>query len=201
MQDASLDGSLGTSLARPQNCLAKASESAAIVLRRNLMLKRLSWKPLCAAAALASLVSFHFSTAHYSTAAEKYPPPATRSLDDAGKSFMHAKLLAVHQVVDGLAYEDFARIEQGADELLRITELASWKVRRDPIYMHYSSDFESTALRLRDAARARSIEKATFAYMHLTVSCTACHQHVRRVVQIAPASEASVAPASRTIIR
>tara|TARA_R110002072_G_scaffold13481_2_gene56823 strand:+ start:15084 stop:15575 length:492 start_codon:yes stop_codon:yes gene_type:complete len=163
------------------------------------MLKRLSWKPACAAVALASILSFH-----YSTAAEKYPPPASHSLDvdnDAGKSFMHAKLLAAHQVVDGLAYEDFTRIERGADELLRMTELASWKVRRDPVYMHYSSDFESTALRLRDAARARSTEKATFAYMHLTVSCTACHQHVRKVVRIAPETEASVAPANRTLIR
>ncbi|MFT5092324.1 MAG: hypothetical protein ACI93T_001143 [Porticoccaceae bacterium] len=162
------------------------------------MLKRIPWKTLCAAVALASLVSFH------STAAEKHPSPASRSLDvedDSGKSFMHAKLQATHQVVDGLAFEDFARIERGADELLRMTELASWKLRRDPLYMHYSSDFESTALRLRDAARARSIEKATFAYMHLTVSCTACHQHVRNVVQIAPATEASVAPANQTIIR
>ncbi|MFT5094622.1 MAG: hypothetical protein ACI93T_003462, partial [Porticoccaceae bacterium] len=48
------------------------------------MLKRISWKPLCAAVALASLVSLHL------TAAEKHPPPASRSLDvedDSGKSF------------------------------------------------------------------------------------------------------------------
>lgn len=162
------------------------------------MLKRLPWKPLCAAVALAGLVSFR------STAAEKHPPPASRSLQvehESSKSFMQAKLIAAHQVVDGLAYEDFDRIERGADELLRMTELASWKVRRDPIYMHYSADFESTALRLRDAARARSIEKATFAYLHLTVSCMACHQHVRNVVQIAPAAEARIDASNRTTVR
>jgi hypothetical protein len=185
--------SLGISFAFFETC-----QYNEYLVRRELMLKRFPWKPLCAVVALASLVSFH------STAAEKHPPPASRSLETeeaSGKLFMHAKLLATHQVVDGLAFEDFARIERGADELLRMTELASWKVRRDPIYMHYSSDFETTALRLLDAARARSIEKATFAYMHLTVSCTACHLHVRNVVQIAPATEANAAPSNQTIVR
>ncbi len=159
---------------------------------------KFSWKATLATVALGGLVTFH------TVADEINPPPASRTLDnddDSGKPFMHAKLAAAHQIVDGLAFEDFSRIENGADELLRMTELASWKVRRDPIYMHYSADFEGTALRLRDAARARSIEKATFAYMHLTVSCTACHQHVRDVVQIAPAADATAQPTVRTVIR
>ncbi|NQV22912.1 MAG: hypothetical protein HQ518_00970 [Rhodopirellula sp.] len=162
------------------------------------MFKQYSWKPLCAALALAGLLSFH------SIAAENSPPPASRVLDaetESGEAFMHAKLTATHLVVDGLAYEDLGRIEKGADELLQITELASWKVRRDSVYMHYAGDFERTATRLRDAARAHSIEKATFAYIHLTVSCTACHQHVRNVVQVAPATEARFHPGSRPMRR
>ena len=162
------------------------------------MFKHLSWKSVCVAGALAGLVSLH------SIAAEKNPPAASRLLEEhteSGEAFMHAKLKATHQIVDGLAFEDYARIEQGADELLRITEMASWKVRRDPIYMHYAADFEQTATRLLNAARARSIEKATFAYMHLTVSCTACHHHVRNVVQIAPAADAAFQPGKRPVFR
>lgn len=162
------------------------------------MFHHVPWKPLCAAIALAGLVSFH------SIAAENNPPPAKRVLDakpESGEAFMQAKLTATHLVVDGLAYEDFGQIEEGADKLLQITELASWKVRRDPVYMHYAGDFERTATRLRDAARAHSIEKATFAYVHLTVSCTACHQHVRNVVQIAPSTEARFHPESRPMLR
>ena len=162
------------------------------------MCNQFSWKAALATVALAGVVTFH------AFADEIHPPPASRTLDaydGSGKPFMHAKLAATHQIVDGLAFEDFSRIERGADELLRMTELASWKVRRDPIYMHYSADFESTSLRLRSAARARSIEKATFAYMHLTVSCTACHQHVRGVVQIAPAADATAQPTGRTVLR
>lgn len=161
------------------------------------MLNRLSWKLLCPVAVVTAFATYH------SVSAEKHPPAASRLLDteEATQSFMYAKLEATHQIIDGLAYEDFSNIEDGADELLRMTELSSWKVRRDPIYMHYSADFERTALRLRDAARARSIEKAKFAYMHLTVSCTTCHQHVRNVVQVAPSADAKLSPAKRTVVR
>jgi len=163
-----------------------------------MMWNQFSWKAALATVALAGAVTFH------TVADEIHPPPASRKLDDddrSGTPFMHAKLAATHQIVDGLAFESFSQIERGADELLRMTELASWKVRRDPIYMHYSADFESTALRLRKAARARSIEKATFAYMHLTVSCTACHQHVRNVVQMDPAPDATAQPTGQTVFR
>lgn len=156
------------------------------------------WKPTCAAFVIAGLVSFH------SPAAEPDPPPASRLLEanaDSGDAFMQAKLAATHEIVDGLAYEDFTRIERGAVELLRVAELASWKVRRDPLYMHYTTDFEETAVRLRDAARRRSIDSATFAYMHLTVSCTACHQHVRNVVQVAPARGARFESWNRRVVR
>ncbi len=161
------------------------------------MFNQLSWKPLCLVAVIAAFASYH------SVSAEKHPPAASRLMVSAqeGQSFMDAKLEATHQIIDGLAFEDFAKIEEGADELLQITELSSWKVRRDPVYMHYSTDFERTSLRLRDAARARSIEKATFAYIHLTVSCMTCHQHVRNVVQIAPAADAKLPPANRSVIR
>lgn len=162
------------------------------------MLKQGLLKPLCALAAVATLASLH------SASAEKHPPVAERSIDPDTQtpvSFMHAKLRATHHIIDGLAFEDFNRVEEGAEELLRMTELASWKVRRDPVYMHYSADFERTATRLRDAARAHSIEKATFAYMHLTVSCTTCHQHVRNVVQVAPASGARLPDVGPTVIR
>lgn len=153
------------------------------------------WKLTCAALLIAGLVSFH------SPAAESDSPPGTEADTQSGEAFMQAKLKATHEIVDGLAFEDFTRIERGADELLRVAELASWKVRRDPVYMHYAMDFEETALRLRDAARRRSVESATFAYMHLTVSCTACHQHVRNVVQVAPARGARFESWNRRVLR
>lgn len=145
------------------------------------MKRSTSWKALTIALTLGGLVSFH------SPAAE---PPAENtpiSTESERDTFMHTKLEAAHQIVDGLAFEDFALIERGTETLLKVGEEASWKVRRDPAYMHYAADFQVTTERLRNAARRHSIEEATFAYVHLTVSCTACHQHVRNVVQVAPA--------------
>lgn len=161
------------------------------------MINYVPWRLLSAVLVVAAFASYH------SVSAEKHPPAASRLLDadEPTHSFMHAKLQATHQIIDGLAYENFSDIAKGADELLRMTELSSWKVRRAPVYMHYSADFERTALRLRDAARAGRLEKATFAYMHLTVSCTTCHQHVRNVIQIAPAADAELSLPKRTIIR
>lgn len=143
---------------------------------------------------LGGLVSFH------SIEADGNPPPPVRSRaarSESGNSFMRAKLNATHQIVDGLAFEDFSRIEQAANDLMSIGESASWKVNRNPVYMQYAADFENTARQLRDAGRARNIEKATFAYMHLTVSCAACHRHVRNVIQIAPQQDARFVPVPR----
>lgn len=153
---------------------------------------------LCVGLALAGLISFH------SIADDANPPTPVRSSrgdTETGTAFMHSKLRATHQIVDGLAFEDFAVIEKGASALIHVGEMASSNVRRNPVYMQYAADFENTAVQLRDAARARSIEKATFAYMHLTVSCAACHRHVRNVVQIAPGREAKFTPVRPRTIR
>ncbi len=113
------------------------------------------------------------------------PQPAT------GEQFMRAKLATTSKVVEGLATEDFALIEEGAEEWLAICESASWKVRRNPMYMHYTADFQHMVAHLREMAKQQNIQGATFAYMHVTVSCMSCHQHVRGVVQIAPATSQS----------
>jgi len=95
------------------------------------------------------------------------------------RMFMRRKLATVHKVVEGLATEDFDMLKAGAVELVTIAETAAWKSTRDPFYTQYSGHFEQAAKDLIKAAEAKSVEKATFAYMHVTMSCTACHQHVR----------------------
>ena len=120
-----------------------------------------------------------------------------KSSDSVKSEFMRAKLATTQKIVQGLATEDFALIKKGADELLTISENAAWQVRRDPIYMHYSSNFQQMATRMKRSAEQRNIEGATFAYIHVTVSCMACHQHVRDVIHVAPRS--SKRPSARRI--
>ena len=162
------------------------------------MFRGTTWKPLCLALAGAAAVAL------YSVADEPPPPPVERTIEavtESGSMFMREKLDVAHDIIDGLAFEDFGRIERGANKLLKMADEASWRVRRDPVYMHYSADFEANALRLREAAQKRSLGSATFAYMHLTVSCTACHQHVRGVVQVAPTTDGRIAPSGTRVIR
>lgn len=101
------------------------------------------------------------------------------------KAFMRKKLSATQKIIEGLATDNFGLIEQAADELLAIRESAQWEVSGDPFYSYYSRDFESRVDELKAAAKKQSPEEATFAYTHVTMSCTACHQRVRRVTRIA----------------
>ena len=110
--------------------------------------------------------------------------PAKSNDAETQTTFMRRKLSTVHKVVEGLATEDFDLIEEGANELLAIRESAHWEASTDPFYVFYTRDFEKTAKQLRQAAKDQSVETATFAYVHMTYSCTACHQRVRGVKRV-----------------
>ena len=115
------------------------------------------------------------------------PVPRKKSEDDkAGPQVeMRAKLAMVQKIVEGISTEDFDMVEAGATELVTLAESAAWKSSRDPYYRHYSGNFEQAARGLIDAAKRESVEKSTFAYVHVTFSCTACHQHVRSTIRTA----------------
>jgi len=100
------------------------------------------------------------------------------------KVFMRQKLAMVNRIVEGLTTEDFGLVTQGGNELAELSESAAWASDGDPFYRHYSSNFEQAVGTLLNAADAKSPEKVTFAYMHVMVSCTACHQHVRNTTRL-----------------
>lgn len=102
--------------------------------------------------------------------------------------FMRGKLKMVNKIVEGISTEEFDLVEEGALELAALSESATWKSTKDPFYGHYSSNFEHAVRGLLAAAKSESIEKATFAYVHVTISCTACHQHVRGTKRVAAAA-------------
>lgn len=130
------------------------------------------------------------TTRQYQQPASNRPKDAVTQAELQRRQFMQSKLTTANKIVKGLATEDFRLLRETAIEWIKIADSASWKVRRDPIFIQYSRNFQSQADRLRRAAERQSIEEATFAYVHATVTCTACHQHVRGVVQVAPAADA-----------
>lgn len=108
----------------------------------------------------------------------------TSAAEATQTTFMRRKLATVHKVVEGLATDDFDLIKEGADEMLAIRESAHWDASSDPFYVFYTRDFEKAVKHLKQAADDQSVEAATFAYVHMTYSCTACHQRVRSVKRI-----------------
>lgn len=103
---------------------------------------------------------------------------------------MRAKLSAIDQIVEGLAVENYSLISEGGKKLLALSADAAFQTRRDPLYMHYSSVFQTNVNELMNSARRESLGDATLSYINLTVSCVACHKHVRGAVQMAPVRNA-----------
>lgn len=100
-------------------------------------------------------------------------------------AFMRGKLNMVQKIIEGLSTDDFDLVQSGSLDLIRLSESATWKSLNDPFYRHYSANFEQAVRGLLTAAKSGSPEKTTFAYVHVTMSCMACHQHVRRTRRVA----------------
>ncbi len=116
--------------------------------------------------------------------------PASEPVPRPGVSFMRAKLSAIDQIVEGLAVENYSLISEGGEKLLALSADAAFQTRRDPLYMHYSSVFQTNVNELMNSAKRESLGDATLNYINLTVSCVACHKHVRGAVQVAPVQNA-----------
>ena len=57
---------------------------------------------------------------------------------------------------------------------------ADWNVFTSKEYLQMSSDFRSSAERLRDSAKAKNIDGATLSYFEVTLSCVRCHKYIRK---------------------
>ncbi len=111
------------------------------------------------------------------------PIPTTE--EPQTSAFMERKLDAAHRILSGVMTEEFDSIAKAADDLLRLSRAAEWNVvNDDAVYSHFSTEFQRQATKLANAARAKDLEKATFAWQRLTSSCVDCHQHVRDVVRV-----------------
>jgi hypothetical protein len=94
---------------------------------------------------------------------------------------MLKKLQNSQQVLDGLALGDFDKIGKHAEELIRISKAAEFKVLKTPQYEIYSNDFRRNADTLVNMAKGKNLDGAALAYVELTLTCVKCHKHVREV--------------------
>jgi cytochrome c556 len=94
-------------------------------------------------------------------------------------AFMRLKLKASQEVLEGIALEDFAKIRKNAQALSLMTEDEIWHVLQTPDYLRLSNEFRRSADEVANAAEAKNLDRATLAYMEMTMKCVSCHRHIR----------------------
>jgi hypothetical protein len=103
-------------------------------------------------------------------------------------TLMLAKLASTQAVAAGLVSQDFDRIRQGANELVRICDASLWEQNVDQVYMHHRVELRRQAMKLARMADDQNLDGAAFAYMNSMATCISCHQHCRDVLRIADRS-------------
>lgn len=127
------------------------------------------------------------ASAEASPVDEKKPePPTTGDAENEGQSrtalakFMHVKLDASNDILEGLLLEDEKKIIKGAQKMREMSDAEKWRVSNDMMYRHHSEDFRRNVDKLISAAKGNSIDRAALNWFDVTLSCIDCHRWVRR---------------------
>lgn len=99
--------------------------------------------------------------------------------DAATKEVMKDKLQHSQAVLEGIATEDFARIQEHADKLGKLSQAAGWHARQTPEYVLFTTEFRRQTDALTAAAQEKNVDAATLAYVQMTFSCVHCHKYMR----------------------
>jgi cytochrome c556 len=93
--------------------------------------------------------------------------------------FMKMKLQNAQAVLEGLALNDFKRIEQSAEYLWMLSKKAEFQHRHTPEYKQYSDAFGRNAETIVRMAQEKNLDGAARAYVQMTINCVDCHKHLR----------------------
>lgn len=95
-------------------------------------------------------------------------------------AFMQKKLLLSQEILKGLVMADFEAIEQASEKIGLLSQHAQWHiVRNDPVYNHFTIEFQRIAKQLSLNAKQKNLDGAAYANDHLVATCIACHKHIR----------------------
>jgi len=135
------------------------------------------------AAAIGLICLLAFATVWNGVQAET--PRGTETTDSSEsdpKDLMSLKLKYSQQILAGLVRGDFETIATSAGDLNRLSQQPQWdRFQGDPVYSHFTVEFQRIAQRLAGHAKAENLEAAAYTAQLLTSNCIACHQHVRDV--------------------
>jgi uncharacterized secreted protein with C-terminal beta-propeller domain len=93
---------------------------------------------------------------------------------------MRVKLLRAQALLQALTLEDFKSIQENAESLVRISKATEFlRAYKTEEYEFQARVFQKAAETLAAKAKEKNIDGATLAYVDMTVSCVACHNHFR----------------------
>ncbi|MBI5760269.1 MAG: hypothetical protein HZA46_17275 [Planctomycetales bacterium] len=98
---------------------------------------------------------------------------------EAVQDFMRAKLDASKSTLEGLVLEDFDEIGKQSVRLLAMSRRAEWNAIEGKVYQQLSSEFRSSVTQLGTAAKEKNLDKASLAYVQMTIRCLDCHKVIR----------------------
>jgi hypothetical protein len=94
---------------------------------------------------------------------------------------MQEKLISSKMLLEGIALEDFNKINRSAETLIQLSKTAEWFVYNTPRYELHSNDFRRVAESILQKAKDKNLDGVTLAYFELTMACVRCHRYVREV--------------------
>jgi cytochrome c556 len=93
---------------------------------------------------------------------------------------MQVKLKRSQAVLEALATENFKALEESANSLARISRATEFlRAYKTEEYEFQARVFQRSADMLGAKAKEKNLDGATLAYLDMTISCVACHNHFR----------------------
>ena len=102
-------------------------------------------------------------------------------------TWMMKKLEMSQQIMEGLARGDLDVVQQSATTMRTLSRIEGWARRRDTReYRRQLKFFDQSNTAIIRQAKNDNLNGATLAFTQMTLSCVACHQHLRDEPQATP---------------
>lgn len=95
-------------------------------------------------------------------------------------TFMRLKLEPVKGALEGIALADFEMIAKHAGTIRNLMLDESWMVVQSDEYRRQSNEFRTIVEQLEKAAHEKNVDRATLAYVQMTIRCVQCHELLRK---------------------
>ncbi|MCI0701751.1 MAG: hypothetical protein L0241_11765 [Planctomycetia bacterium] len=111
---------------------------------------------------------------------QKEPPKSDTPPIPDEATIMKAKLKHSQVLLEALTREDYKKLNEEANALVRISDLETFlRAYKTEKYRIHAATFKESAELLAAKAKEKNLDGATVAYTDMTLSCVKCHNYIR----------------------